>query len=271
MRNFWGFIGLLSFAAASLSPIACNAQSESGVVLSASNAPSAASAEPAPGPAKGSSRTTSKIGIGFKASTLGAGIEVATPLGSKLNLRGGFNAFQYSGNYSKDGINYTGDLRLRSGEAHLDWFPFGGGFHLSPGALIYDGNQVTANAAATGGQTFTLNNISYTSNAANPVTGTGKLYFNKVAPTFLVGFGNLIPRSGRHWSVMAEAGVAYQGSPHATLNLTGTACPGGINCANVATDPGIQANVQAQQTKLNNDLSVFKFYPILSLGFGFNF
>jgi len=43
-------------------------------------------AEPAPKPSSHSSY--SKVGIGIKISTLGAGIEAATPLGRKFNLRG---------------------------------------------------------------------------------------------------------------------------------------------------------------------------------------
>ena len=89
---------------------------------------------------------SSKVGIGLKISTLGVGIESALPLAGKLNLRGGANFFQYSRNITNDGIHYNGQLRFRSGEAHLDWFPIGG-FHVSPGVLFYNGNQLTANAA----------------------------------------------------------------------------------------------------------------------------
>lgn len=255
-----------------LSPLLCSAQSSDGVggetLSAASEAPDAA---PTPAQAR-SGRVSSKLGIGVKASLLGVGLETAVPLSGKLNLRGGFNALNYNRSFTKDGITYTGKLNWRSGETNLDWFPFGGGFHLSPGFIFYDGNKATANANVPGGQTFTLSGTTYQSNAANPVTGTGKLSFDKVAPTFRFGFGNLIPRSGRHWSLLFELGAAYQGSPHAALNLAGTACsPNGTNCVNAATDPGVQASVQAEQAKLNHDLRLFKFYPLISLGFGFNF
>ena len=213
-----------------------------------------------------------KVGIGVKVSSLGAGVEVGVPLFRKLNVRGGFNAISYSHNFSQDGILYGGNLSWRSGEANLDWFPFGGGFHLSPGLLVYNGNAVNANASVPGGQNFTLNSVSYLSDPSDPVTGLAKVNFMKVAPSFRVGFGNLIPRSGRHWSILAEAGVAYQGSPRAVLALGGSACaPDGTNCVNAATDPTVQSNVQAEQANINSKLNFFKFYPIISLGVGFNF
>ena len=217
-------------------------------------------------------KSESKVGIGVKVSSLGAGVEAAVPVLEKLNVRGGFNYITYSHTFHQDGVQYAGHLNWQSGEASADWFPFGG-FHVSPGLIFYNGNKVTANALVPGGQTFTLNGTTYTSDASNPITGTGKLSFTKVAPKITVGVGNLIPRSGRHWSILAEAGVSYQGSPNAALSFQGTACDQSVppNCVNAATDPTVQANVAAEQTKINNKLSIFKFYPLVSVGFGFNF
>jgi len=255
-----------------LSPSACWAQTAAGAGADTVNVSSPAPpADPQPPQARGS-RVLPKLGIGVKVSLLGAGLEAAIPVGGKVNVRGGFNAISYNRTLTKDGITYTGNLSWRSGEANLDLFPFGHGFHLSPGLICYDGNKATANAAVPGGQTFTLSGTTYQSNAANPVNGSGKIDFNKAAPTFRIGFGNLIPRGSRHWSILTELGAAYQGSPHAALNLAGSACaPNGINCVNAATDPGVQANVQAEQAKLNHDLRLFKFYPLISIGFGYSF
>jgi hypothetical protein len=216
-------------------------------------------------------KSESKIGIGIKVSSLGAGVEAAVPVFAKLNVRGGFNYLTYSQTFHQDGIPYVGKLNWQSGEASADWFPFGG-FHVSPGLIFYNGNKVTATALVPGGQNFTLNGTQYQSSAADPLNGTGKLSFTKVAPKITVGVGNLIPRSGRHWSILAEVGVSYQGSPNAALAFQGSACDtSGVNCVNAATDPTVQANITAEQNKINNKLSIFKFYPLVSVGFGFNF
>jgi len=237
------------------------------------SAPAANAAAVQPAPAAATSRPLpSRIAVGVKFSLLGAGVEVATPVTYKTNVRVGFNAFSYGRGFTNDGINYDANLRFRSLETHFDWFPFAGGFHLSPGLMVYNGNQVTANAAVAAGQQFTLNNVNYVSSAATPVSGTGKIDFNKVAPTFLLGWGNLLPRSQRHFSVPFEFGVVVAGSPKTTLNLAGFACDtNGANCQNVATNSAIQSNVVAQQNKLNNDMSFFKAYPVISLGFGYKF
>lgn len=220
-----------------------------------------------------SQRRTARLGIGAKISLLGIGIEAATPLSNRLNLRGGFNFFNYSRGFNNDGIHYDGTLNFRSAEAHLDWYLLGG-FHISPGVLFYNGNKITGNASVPSGQTFTLGGTQYASDPTGvaPVTGTGKLTWPKAAPSILAGFGNILPRSGRHFGFNFEFGGEYMGAPAATLNLRGTACNTSTGvCANAATDPGIQSSIQAQEKKINHDLSPFKFFPQISLGFGINF
>lgn len=232
----------------------------------------AAEAAPVPAPPAPASSSESRIavGVGVKISTLGIGGEVAVPLSKRSNVRAGFNLFNYSHTFTKDGVNYKGTLNLRSVQATYDFFPIGP-FHISPGVLFYNGNNLTANASVPGGQTLTLNNVTYLSDAADPVGGTGKLTVNKAAPLLLFGFGNLLPRN-HHFSTTMEFGAAYQGPPRVVLNLTGSVCDTtGTNCRTISSDPTVQSNIVAEQSKLDHKASPFRFYPVLSFGFGFKF
>jgi hypothetical protein len=205
-----------------------------------------------------------------KVSTLGIGGEVAIAVSHRTNVRFGFNAFSYGHTFDKDGATYKGNLDLRSAQATYDIF-FLKGLHLSPGVLFYNGNQVTANVSVPGGQTFTLGNTTYMSDAANPVAGTGKLTVYKAAPMLLFGIGNLVPRSG-HFSTSFEIGAAYQGPPRVALNLGGSACDStGLFCRSIASDPTIQSDIVAEQAKLNRSASSYKFYPVISFGVGYKF
>ena len=229
-----------------------------------------AAAAPA-APAKESSEGRIPIGLGVKVSMLGIGGEVALAVSHRTNVRFGFNAFSYGHTFEKDGVTYKGNLNLRSAQATYDMFLFKG-LHLSPGVLLYNSNQVTANASVPGGRTFTLSNTSYVSAAADPVNGTGKLTVYKAAPMLLFGIGNLVPRSSHHFSTSIEIGAAYQGPPRVTLNLGGSACDStGLFCRTISSDPTIQSNIAAEQAKLNKSAFPYKFYPVLSFGVGYKF
>ena len=229
------------------------------------------------GPSAPSSISTSaedsgSVGIGAKASLLGGGFEVAARVTHRTNVRAGMNFFSYSRTFHKDGVAYDGQLSLKTFEAHYDFFPFAGSFHVSPGLLAYIGDPITANTSVPGGQSFTLGGNTFISDPAAPVTGNGKINFNRAAPLATIGWGNLVPRrASKHFSVPFEIGVGFQGTPKTTLNLTGNVCNSpGINCRSVA-DPIVQAAIQSEQHKINNDLSPLKAYPILSIGLGYKF
>ena len=213
-----------------------------------------------------------RFGAEAKASTLGIGIEGATAVTHRSNLRFGFNVFDYHKTIDKDGIEYDATLNLRSLQLMYDQY-IAGGFHVSPGLLVYNGNKVDATASVAPGGSFSLGGKPYYSNQSNPIRGSGNLKLGKAAPMILLGVGNPLPRSGRHFTVNFDAGVVFQGSPKTTLNLTGTACTisPSAGCLNAGADSTIQSNVRAEQEKLNDDLKPFKYYPVLSLGFGWRF
>jgi hypothetical protein len=216
-----------------------------------------------------------RFGIEVNAGTLGVGIQAATAVTRKSNVRFGFNYFSYTGSTtsSKNNISYDGKLRLESAEILYDQY-IGRGFHVSPGMAMYYGNQATGNASIPAGQTFKLNDVSYYSAAGNPVTGAGSFTAGKVAPELLIGFGNLLPRSARHFTVNFDVGVIFARSPIIKLNLVGNACTLSptSGCASIASTPALQDNVHAEQTKINNDLGPYlKYWPVIRLGFGYKF
>ena len=211
------------------------------------------------------------VGVAFKASTLGAGMDIAVGVHEKLNLRGGFNFLSFGKDYDRDGIQYDGTLKLRSGEVQVDWFPTGGNFHLTGGALVYNGNRLDARAFVPGGQGFELGGGAYASSQTDPVNGTGELTFQRVAPMVKWGWGNIAKRTG-HFTFIFESGIAFHGSPRAKLALGGTACTTSFTfCRNAATDLTIQQDVRDEEDDLNRRASPWKVYPIITIGFAYRF
>jgi hypothetical protein len=151
-------------------------------------------------------------------------------------------------------------------------FYVAGPFHLSGGALLYNGFQGTGTITEPAGHSLTLNNTVYYSSATDPVNGTGTLMPRKAAPEVLLGFGNMLPRNKHHFTANFDLGVAFQGSPNAKLNLVGSVCSApNVGCAPISAQPTVQANILAEQNTVNNDLAPLKFYPVLRLTFGYKF
>ena len=239
--------------------------------------PSVSIADPASGDAaikpvrvKGAS-SGSRFALAFRTSTLGLGADVGLRVADHLNLRIGFSGFNYSRTVSDGNIPYIGVLRLRSLQALADWFPGHGGFHLSPGLLLYDGNRVTANALFSKDQILSSGTNRFTSDPSDPITGAAKSSMRKVAPMIVAGFGSLVPRT-RRFGISVDFGVVFQGLPSTSFVMLGSACdPKGRNCSKVAADSDIQSDIREGQQTMQDDLSIMKYYPIASVSLGYRF
>ena len=219
-------------------------------------------------------RPFSAVGVDVKIGAGGIGLDVATPLARKFNLRATGYFFRYNVTLTEDYVTYGGNLQLASGGLSLDWYPFNGSFRLTGGVIAYNGNEITGSATLNPNQSFTLNGTTYTSSATDPLHATGTLYLGaKAAPTFSFGWGNIVPRKiNKHFSVPVEIGFAYVGYPHVDLGFVGVACNEfGTACQDVSSNPTFQQDLAAQKNKYRDDLSALRFYPLLSIGFGYRF
>jgi hypothetical protein len=257
---------VLSASSDSPSTGPAEAPASSGVVL-----PAAVTAKPLP------RSSFSRLAFGGGISPLGINLQAAVNANRYMNLRGVGNVFNYSlNNFTTNGMNLNGKLNFATAGASVDFYPFPNhGFRLSPGALFYNQNAANANVAVAGGTSFTLNNVTYYASSTNPIIGNGALGLNTQNPAFTMttGWGNMIRPRGGHWSFPFEIGAAFIGAPSVNFALTsGQACDAqGLNCVNVATDPNVQANLQAQIAKYRNDVSQFRYYPILNFGTAYSF
>jgi hypothetical protein len=217
----------------------------------------------------------STYGFDLHVGINGGGFDVATPLAQVFNLRIGGDFLSYSDTFEEQGANVTAGLHLASGHGALDWFPFAGSFRVSPLVVFANNNRVRASVIVPPGTSVTLSGSDYNSSATDPLRGSGSIDFRKTAPGLSLGFGNLIPRSRKHFSFPTELGFFYVGQPKLKVNFTGSACdptePASIGCQSVDTDSDFQASLVAFRARNNNNLKYASFYPIFSAGVGYSF
>jgi len=212
----------------------------------------------------------SAIAIGLKGNTLGIGFEAATPLARRFNLRAGFNLIRFGYTFNIDGVTYASQLHLGSGTASIDWFPTRHGFHISPG-IMYARNTMSAVSSVPPGQYFELGSQGYTNSIDDPLNGTARVVFPRnVSPMLTLGFGNMIPHTGRHFSFPFEFGVAYTGAATIDMTLNGTACTYD-GCFTFAENQDAQQSLREEIAKLNEKLKRVPIYPIASFGVAYRF
>jgi hypothetical protein len=216
-------------------------------------------------------RPFSAIAVMTKVGMQGLGIDVATPLATKINVRASISYTNVDPTISYDAVAVEGYIKLRTASVSVDLFPYRGTFHISPGFTVYNDNHALVAIDVPGSQTFTINDTDYTSDPADPIRGN--FYFHmgrRMAPSLTVGWGNML-KADQHWSIPVDFGVEYVGAPKFGLYVTGSACDPSEGCFSVVTDHDTQSNLAQEVAIINKDISPLRFYPILSVGLSYRF
>lgn len=190
--------------------------------------------------------------IGVTAGTLGIGPEVGYRT-SNFGVRGNATFFGLDRNVDSDGIEYDGELKLRSYGASVDFYPGGGGFRISPGVRI-SRNRIGLSATPT--EDVEIGDNVYTPAEIGVISG--EVRAKKLAPTLTVGWGSGVG-SGLYFGL--DAGAMFQGAPRVkSLETTG-----------MLNDPALQADIDRERDEIEDDIDNYKIYPILQLALGYRF
>jgi hypothetical protein len=215
------------------------------------------------------------VGIDAIVGINGIGGDIAVAVASHFNLRVGGQMFGYSTTFQEEGANVDAHLRIGGGKGSLDWFPFRNGLHLSPTIIFLNQTDIRSTVLVPSGQSVSLGTGNYVSSNADPLHGSGSVGVRKTAPGFTIGYGNIVPRSGKHFSFPVEAGFYYVGQPTLKVTFSGSACepslPQPLGCQSVTNDASFQSDLAAFIRRNNNNLSYASFLPILSFGVGYSF
>lgn len=191
--------------------------------------------------------------FGLKAGTLGFGAEASWRPLPWLDVRAGANIYDYDDSGSQAGVNYDATLALDTFYATANFrFPLSP-FRLSAGAFA-NNNELRmvsrdANAFQIGGTVYTPQDVGRLESITS---------FDSVAPYIGAGFDfDVINRLG----LSLDFGVLWQGDPTVTLTSTGQ----------LANNPAFMAELEAERQELENEVEDLKAYPVISIGFNFNF
>ena len=215
----------------------------------------------------------SRLSFFLSASSLGIGEQMSTNLSPHLDARiFGNHAAMTTHHYSQSDFSIVVNLEFANVGAMADAYPFHRPFRFSAGYLFYNGDRVRADLHAKQDAVFTINDIDWISDNADPVYGTGRLTLGGSGFLLTAGYGRMVSRSEKHFTFPFEAGVAFINTPAVTLNLAGQICTAqGVNCQPAATFPGFADALAAQVAAWNQNAAPFHIFPIVEGGVSYTF
>lgn len=193
-------------------------------------------------------------GVGVRAGTTGVGGDIGFGLVPTLSARIGYSGLSFSHDIDVTDVDYDGKLRLSNLNLLLDFSPLPGPFRITGGFIIND-NKVDVTGRPTGG-TYTINGVTYPAAAIGSLSGTVKSG-NRAAPYLGIGYGNV---AGAGVNFYFDLGVMFQGTPEARLSAT---CGSPLSAAQCSQ---LQGDVAAEQARLQDNISAFKYYPVANIG-----
>ena len=201
----------------------------------------------------GSVSAADNLWLGFKAGTLGLGLEATWRPLPWFDIRAGANSFDYDDDGSQAGVNYNATLHLETYYATLNFrFPLSP-FRVTAGAFS-NGNELQM--VSMDSPNFAIGIGNFNQDEVGILRST--TFFEDVAP--YLGFGydfNVFGKVGLNLDI----GVLWQGEPSVTLTASGT-----------PVDPAFFAiQLDAERQELEAEFEDYKAFPVLSLGFSFNF
>jgi hypothetical protein len=191
--------------------------------------------------------------FGVKAGTLGIGLEASWRALPWLDVRAGANQYDYDDTGSQGGINYDATLALETFYATANFrFPLSP-FRMTVGAYS-NGNEIELVGLPM--SIYQIGDDFFTQNQVGTLRSTSS--FDNFAPYLGAGFDfDVVGRLG----IALDFGVLWQGDPIVSLTSDGT----------LANDPDFLTALEAERLQLEKEVEDLKAYPVVSIGFNFNF
>ncbi len=190
-----------------------------------------------------------------RAGSLGFGGDLMLGFRPQIDGRFGATFFPIRIEGEIGDVNYDFDLRLMTLPFTMDWYPFKNGLRLS-GGLIFNQSKIDLDTGS--GASLTIGGNTYS--GADLGTLHGRATFPLLAPYIGIGWGNVFGKDG-HWGIVGDLGVAFLGRPHVALTATGP----------IVTNPAFMGDVAQEEKDVQDDLSIFRFYPIFSISLFYRF
>ncbi len=209
------------------------------------------------------------IGVGVKAGTVGAGVDLSVALTKTVNLRVALTnvdiddqdeSITIGDDVNEGELDASLDFDYGANALLIDWYVFNGSFHLTAGMMKNNGKMslsgILQDDVVLDGVTVNLGDFE-----GNEISGDVSLA-DSYQPYLGIGWGRKAGNSGGI-SFSVEVGVALL-DPDADLEAS-LATGSSLNLAE------LEQSISAAEDDVNSDLDQLEAFPILSLGINYAF
>ena len=203
------------------------------------------------------------LGGGLNIELAGIELQPETIVTERFGIRGSFGhgALAYDGD--EPSTRFDGKFPFGTGFLLADWHPYANGFRLSGGLAFGDqrlqgSGQFNVRASGSG---FNGTGARYSMAPVGSLETRAR--YARATPYVGVGWG-LTPSAGSRLYFSADLGVMYQ-RPSASLNAQCSSALSASTCAH------LQGDLRAEEIEYREATDDFRFYPVISVGFGLRF
>jgi hypothetical protein len=210
------------------------------------------------------------IGVGVKAGTLGAGVDLSIALTKTINARIGVTGVDVDSEQEtlsvgdpglEEDMNATLDADYGANGLLFDWYVFDGTFHVTAG-MVKNNGAVDLSAALQTGVTYTVGGQPFDSNDIVGNIGGSVNLGDSYQPYLGIGWGRKAD-DDPGFSLSVELGVALL-DPEAQLQAT-------LNTGGSLTQPELDALLRDTEDEFESELDEFELFPVLSIGLNYAF
>ncbi len=193
-----------------------------------------------------------QFAVGGSIGTTGGTLEAQTQITPTIQLRGGYNYFQYGVDDTYGDIDYNGDLDLTTWGAFVDFRPFSNSFIVSAGAYFGD---KTLKLDATPTRNVQVGNQTFTPAQVGRLNADADL--KKTAPFVGLGWDTTFQNASPGMGFKFIAGAMFTGSPEVSMTSTG---------GSLSNDANFRQQLALEAQSLEDDISDYEVYPVVQAG-----
>lgn len=198
-----------------------------------------------------------RVSVGAIAGTTGIGADVSWRFHTNLALTGRYtDGMDFDTDFEEDGVDYDAEFGMKAASLKVEYFPFGGRFFISAGAMM---PEIEANVTGTpqDGTTYELNGTNYSAAQIGSVVGTAT-----------VSDGTQ-PYVGMGWRSSHETGFGF----FSEFGVVATNVDVSLSTTNgfENLDPTLQEDIRAEEASLKDDIDKLPVFPVALIGISYTF